>query len=405
VEPSPPADATAVETLLAKLVAAPSPNPPGDERAVAAVVRAEADRLALPRPRTHARDPRRPNLVFELGDGDGPRLLLGAHMDTMPPGDRAAWSSDPYVLTRDGARLVGLGVADMKGSIAALLIAAARIAARPPEQGTLVLALTADEEAGSADGMAWLADEGLLSADAAVMLEPSSLGAGSFERLFVAQRGSCVASLVARGRPGHSAADVPRGERAGAALAAGMTALLERDLFPGLRHPIDGTTPLVNVATMVAGGEVPFAHPPELRATIEVRTIAGQTRDGVLAALRGALADAGLAARVAVEPAAPPQDWIPGGDDVTDARLLAAARAGWRAATGADPQPAVLPATTDSAHLQAIGIPSLPTFGPGSLAVAHQPDEWLLADDLARAVDAIETLARAYLCGDREEPA
>lgn len=394
--------ATAAEALLARLVAAPSPNPPGDERAVAAVVREEAARLGLPQPRCHAREPHRPNLVFELGTG-GPRLLLGAHMDTMPPGDLAAWESDPFTLTRAGDRLVGLGVADMKGSIAAMLVAAGRIAARPEASGTLVLALTADEEAGSAYGMEWLAREGLLAADAAVMLEPSSLGAGSFERLFVAQRGSCVASLVARGRPGHSAADVPREERAGAALAAGLSALLERDVFPGLHHPLDGMSPLVNVATMVGGGEVPFAHPAELRATIEVRTIAGQTRDGVLGALRGALADAGLGERVAVEPAAPPQDWIPGGDDVTDARLLAAARAGWRAATGEEPRPAVLPATTDSAYLQAIGIPSLPTFGPGSLAVAHQPNEWLRADDLARAVDAIETLARTYLRGAEGE--
>jgi acetylornithine deacetylase len=247
--------------------------------------------------------------------------------------------------------------------------------------------------------MAWLARSGRLTADAAVMLEPSSLGDGSFERLFIAQRGSCVATLVARGRPGHSGADLPREERAGAALAAGLGALLDADPFPELRHPVDGTRPLVNVATMITGGEVPFAHPAELRATLEVRTIAGQTRDGVLEALRGVVAARGLGGRVTIEPAVPPLDWIPGGDDVADVRLLAAARAAWRVATGADPALGVLPATTDSAHLQAIGIPTLPTFGPGSLAVAHQPDEWVYARDLPRAVDAIEALVRTYFSG------
>jgi acetylornithine deacetylase len=107
----------------------------------------------------------------------------------------------------------------------------------------------------------------------------------------------------------------------------------------------------------------------------------------------------GLGGRVTIEPAVPPLDWIPGGDDVADVRLLAAARAAWRVATGADPALGVLPATTDSAHLQAIGIPTLPTFGPGSLAVAHQPDEWVYARDLPRAVDAIEALVRTYFSG------
>lgn len=403
--PSAAAPPATVEALLARLVAAPSPNPPGDEREMARVAQAEAARLWLPLPRCHARDPRRPNLVWEIGHGR-PRLLLGAHMDTMPPGDPAAWHSDPYRLTREGDRLVGLGVADMKGSIASALVAAARIAARPePSGGTLVLALTADEEAGSAYGMEWLASEGLVEADAAVMLEASSLGERSFERLFVAQRGSCVVTLVAHGRPGHSGQDLPREQRASAALAAGLTALLQQDAFPALAHPVDGTRPLVNVGTTVSGGEVPFAHPGELRATIEVRTIAGQTRDGVLAALRSVLAASRLDDRVTLEPAEPPLDWIPGGDDVTDPRLLAAARAGWRAATGAEPRLGVLPATTDSAHLQAIGIPALPTFGPGSLAVAHQPNEWLPAADLPRAALAIETLARAYLRhNDQEAP-
>lgn len=387
------------EALLARLVAAPSPNPPGDERAMADAVRAEVARLGLPEPACHARDARRPNLVLEIGAG-APRLLLGAHLDTMPPGDLAAWSSDPYRLTRRGDRLFGLGVSDMKGGIVATLLAAARLVASPEPRGTLVLALTADEEAGSAYGMEWLAQTGRLEADAAVMVEPSSLGERSFERLFVAQRGSCVATLVAHGRPGHSGQDVPRDERASAALAAGLTALLEQEAFPGLRHPIDGTRPLVNVATMIDGGEVPFAHPARLRATLEVRTIAGQTRAGVLEALRALLAARGLADRVTIEPAAAPLDWIPGGDDVTDARLLAAARAGWRVATGGEPELAVLPATTDSCHLQAIGIPTLPTFGPGSLAVAHQPDEWLAADDLPRAVAATEALVRHYLRGE-----
>jgi acetylornithine deacetylase/succinyl-diaminopimelate desuccinylase-like protein len=391
--PSP--DGAGAEALLAALVAARSPNPPGDERAVAAVIREQAEALGLPEPQLHALRPERPNLVFELGEGR-PRLLLAGHMDTVPPGDLAAWRTDPYRLERVGDRLAGLGSADMKASLCAMLLAAARLQRDPPQAGSLVLVFSADEENGSAYGMQWLAAQGLVAADAAAMTEPSSLGSGAFERLNVAQRGSCVAWLVARGEPGHSGAHVARERRASFAFAAALRALLEADPFAGLAHPVDGTPPLVNVGTVVEGGMVPFAHPAELRAAVEVRTIAGMTRAGVLAALREVIEQAGLAERVAIEPAQPPIDWVPPGETVGEGPLLRAARGAWREVLQREPVLGVLPAATDSAYLDAVGIPALPTFGPGSLAVAHQPNESIAATDLPLAIDLFEALARRY---------
>ena len=204
----------------------------------------------------------------------------------MPPGDVSAWESDPFVLSERDGRLYGLGVADMKGSVVALLLAAARVARDPEPAGSLTIVLSADEENGAAFGMEWLAAEGLLSADCGVVVEPSSIGEASWEQMFVAQRGTCVSWLVAHGRPGHSGERVPAEERASWSFARGLTALLEADLFAGLRHPVDGTPPTVNVGTMVAGGMVPFAHPESLRAAIEVRTIEGMTEQGVRDELR-----------------------------------------------------------------------------------------------------------------------
>lgn len=393
-------DADTVEALVVELVAARSTNPPGDERAVADVVERAAQQLGLPPGRRIAARPERPNLLFEIGQGT-PRLLLAAHMDTMPPGDLDAWNGDPWAVRRDGDRLIGLGIADMKASIAAMLHAAARLQEDPPRHGTLVLAFTADEEAGSAEGMAWLCENGAIVADAAIMTEPSSVGPTSWSSLFVAQRGSCISELVARGRPGHSAEAVDSAERAGWALARALSALLEGDPFSGCEHPVDGTTPTVNVATMVRGGEVPFAHPAELRATIEVRTLPGQTADGVRAALQRVIDEAGLAGRATIEAPRDGLGWIPAGQTVTDERLLGAARAAWRAVLAAEPREAVLPAGTDSSHVDALGIPALPTFGPGTLAVAHRPEESIDAADLSRAVDMFESVARHYLEGPR----
>src|SRR5690349_21113366 len=111
--------------LLRRLVAARSPNPPGDEREVADVIEREAAALGLPRAGCFARDPRRPNLIFNLGDGS-PTLILAAHMDTVPAIDIPSWLSDPWQLTEVDGRQVGLGSSDMKGGIAAMLLAGAR---------------------------------------------------------------------------------------------------------------------------------------------------------------------------------------------------------------------------------------------------------------------------------------
>ena len=97
-----------------------------------------------------------------------------------------------------------------------------------------------------------------------------------------------------------------------------------------------------------------------------------------------------------IEPGEPPTNWVPGGETVRDPALLRAAREAWRTVLGTEPALAVLPAGTDSAHLDAVGIPALPTFGPGTLAVAHQPNESLPAEDLFRAIDLFETLIRSY---------
>ena len=390
-------DATA---FLAELVQARSPNPPGDETLVAQAIIRKAVALGLPAFARHAKDPRRPNLIMKLGNGS-PNLLLAAHMDTMPPGNLSSWHSDPYRLTPADGRLRGLGAADMKAAIAAMLFAAARIFKSPENQGSFTLVFSADEENGSSYGMEWLARQGLLVADGAAMTEPAGLGEKSWQRLFVAQRGHCVSWLVARGVPGHSGEPLNPEQRASYAFVKALNALLEADPFADCAHPVDGIRPTVNVATMVEGGMVPFAHPESLKACLEVRVIEGMTEDLVIGRLRDVIVKAGLSERVTIEPAAPPLNWISPGEQVRDKRLLDAAKFAWRKVLGREPILAVMTAGTDSSHANAAGIPALPAFGPGSLGVAHKPNESLPEEDIGLAIDIFETFIRAYHRGTR----
>src|SRR3970040_741347 len=77
--------------------------------------------------------------------GDGPTLVLLGHTDVVPPGPREAWSSDPFVPEIRNGLLYGRGAADMKGSVAAFVVAAERFAAAHPDhRGRLAVRVTSD---------------------------------------------------------------------------------------------------------------------------------------------------------------------------------------------------------------------------------------------------------------------
>ena len=105
--------------------------------------------LRLPGARVIARNESRPNLLITLDFGPGGRhLVLSGHLDTKPVAD-ATWSVDPFGADVEGDRLYGLGSADMKSALAAMLAAASRLARDAPSRGRLSLLFTADEENGS----------------------------------------------------------------------------------------------------------------------------------------------------------------------------------------------------------------------------------------------------------------
>ncbi len=147
------------------------------------------------------------NLWATHGTGNPVLLLLG-HTDVVPAGSLEAWTSDPFdPQIRDGV-LYGRGAADMKGSVAAFVVALERfVADHPDHAGTVALLLTSDEEGDAIDGVRRVAET--LRArgqhiDWCITGEPSSkhtLG----DLLRVGRRGSLTATLTVHGVQGHVA--------------------------------------------------------------------------------------------------------------------------------------------------------------------------------------------------------
>ena len=190
-------DCTAEDQLpfARRLVATPSPNPPGDERAVAGMVCELLRGFGITDVSLLEAQPSRPNVVVRIpGDGPGPTLNLSGHTDTKPPGDLSRWETDPWDPVISGGELRGLGSGDMKAAIAAMVYAAVALARSGGWSGELQLVLTADEEAGSALGSRWLAQEGHLSADAAIIGEPCGV-MSEWENIGVVSRGSALVDI------------------------------------------------------------------------------------------------------------------------------------------------------------------------------------------------------------------
>ena len=189
--------------LTLRLVAAASPNPPGDTAAVAHVA---ADLLRAHVPDVeisfHPGSDSVVNLVARIrGARPGRRLIFNGHLDTYPVGEAAAWTTDPAGEARDG-RLYGRGTADMKGGIAASMVAMATLAAhRDLWTGEAVLTLAGDEES-----------MGQLGTGHLIATVPHAVGdavivgdAGSARVLRFGEKGFLWIEIEAVGRAAHGA--------------------------------------------------------------------------------------------------------------------------------------------------------------------------------------------------------
>lgn len=373
--------------LARELVATPSPNPPGDERACAALVHDAMRTLGYRDVRVVARAPERPNVVGEVGAA-GPSLILNGHLDTKPAGDETEWETSPYDPVIRNGRLYGLGATDMKGAVAAMVHAGGALAETGTLEGTLKVVLSADEEAGSAFGVRHLVAERAVEADAVLVGEPTGLTDG-WEYVAVASRGISCFRLRVRGTQMHSSlSDRLPSVNASVKLARVLTRLVDELGLP------EGAT--LNAGVTLRGGIYFGIYPGEAECGFDVRTVPGMTLEwleAAVAAFLGRLREEDPELDVEAE-WVPELTWFPPSAIPEDHPLVRAARTAARDVLGREVPPGTMPAFTDGTNWSAGGMASIPAFGPGLLPLAHRPNEYV---EVREVVEAARIYALAAL--------
>ena len=386
------------------LVATPSHNPPGDERAVAALVSERLADLGLPDVQVVSGNEARPNVIARLNGGQpGPVLMLSGHIDTKPPGDLGAWNHDPWEPHTDGVRLTGLGVVDMKAAVAAMVYSAAALRHVGGFSGQLQLVFTADEEYGSVFGAEWLAESGLLEADVAVIGEPVGIER-DWEAIDLVSRGAALFKISLRGNQMHSClSDRFRPVSATQSMARLInrmsSGLLEHLTFTP--HPIDGSGPTVNIAEVVSGGIDYGFVPGAAEFKSSVPTVPGMTRTQFEQDVIGYLEAVG-AEEPDLEAEYETDMWIPPSEIPASHPIVGCLQEAGRQVLGHAPPLGVFPGATDAPHFSSTArIPTVPAFGPGLLTHAHMPNEWIDIRTIPQAAKIYALAAASYLVNDR----
>jgi acetylornithine deacetylase len=325
----------------------------------------------------------RPSVVGVLrGSGRGRSLMLNAHMDTVGAGGM----TNPFSPRVESGRVYGRGAYDMKGSLAAIMVAA-KEARHLGLKGDLILTAVADEEVASLGTQAVLER---VTADAAIVTEPTEL------QLCIAHKGFVWLEIESRGVAAHgSRADI--GVDAVARMGRILTGVvdLDRRLRNGRGHALLGTGSIH--AAQIEGGRELSTYPARCVVKLERRTLPGEDAASVLLELDGMIAQARHADPYLDASARILLDRAPS-DVKSDSEIAVAIASAANEALGVRPGVVGVAYWMDMALLNAAGIPAV-AFGPSG-AGEHADVEWV---DIASLEACVRTYLKvaASICGTR----
>lgn len=338
----------------------------------------------------------RTNVVARFeGRGPGPTVHFNSHIDVVEAGE--GWTLDPFGgVVKDG-RVYGRGACDMKGGLAASIVAAeAFMAVHPDFPGAIEISGTVDEESGGFGGVAYLAGKGYFSkprVDHVIIPEPLNK-----DRICLGHRGVWWAEIETKGEIAHGSMPF-LGDNAvrhmGAVLAA-----FEAELFPALdrkqtKMPVvpEGARRSTMNINSIHGGQtedfrpgLPSPNVPDwCRLTIDRRFLLEEDIAEVKGEVTGILDrlkrerprfDYEIRDLMEVQPTMTERD----------APVVTAVAQGIREIFDREPAYVISPGTYDQKHVARIGhIYDCIAYGPGILDLAHRPDEWVGIADMVES--------------------
>lgn len=358
-------------SLTQKLLSFNTINPPGQEKDCAEFL-GQLLQEAQYNVNYYEFDEKRTSLVAKQEvRGDKAPICFSGHIDTAPLGE-AAWSKDPFGSECGGDKIYGRGTSDMKGGIAAMVIASLRLAAFSKATAGIVLVFTAGEETGcqGANHLVRLSHV-LGKAGAMVVGEPTS------NYPMIGHKGAFWLKGHTSGVTAHSSMP-EQGDNAIYKAARAVTALQNFD-FNVSPHPVLGR-PTLNVGT-ISGGININSVPDHATIEIDIRTVPGQSNQQVYRDLRAALGE-----EVELEQLAdaggistdPDDAWVQEVFEIVEPII------------SEKTEPRGVTYFTDASFLTpAFGDPPTVILGPGEATMAHKTDEYCY-------ISKIETAAEAY---------
>ena len=385
------------------LIRIPTLNPPGDKyHDICSYLQARLERSGFSTELIRAKGalgdsektPRWNIIARHEGATSGECVHFNSHTDVVHVGE--GWTRDPFAAEIEDDRIYGRGACDMKGGLAASIIAAeAFIASHPDYAGAIEISGTADEETGGFGGVAYLAEQGYFNPDRVQhVIIPEPLNK---DRICIGHRGVWWAEIETKGRIAHGS--MPFLGDCAVRHMGEVLAEMEKILFPRLAEqqtempvaPEAARRSTLNINSIHGGLAEPDADytgmpsacvPDRCVITIDRRFLIEEDLAEVKAEIDQLMQKV---ARDRPDFSYEIRDLFEVHPVLADkkAPIVTTVSDAIRDVMGVDPAFVVSPGTYDQKHIDRIGkLKNCIAYGPGILELAHQPDEWISITDM-----------------------
>ena len=370
-----------IVAVLQELVQIPSRNPPGEEKECAEYVMQKMLDWGLVAELISEPFPGRPQVVATYEGTEGkPKLVLNGHLDVVPEGDIERWSVDPFGGIVKNGMVYGRGSCDMKGGVAAMMIAAKAIKDSGVRlRGNLILQFVVGEETGEPGTKHLLVDKGV-KGDWGIVLEATNL------KVATAEKGLAWFHIIVKGEPAH--ASTPESGINAISKATKLVLALEKydHGISKRKHPLLGTA--ICSVTMIEGGTKENIIPESCKIAIDRRFLPEESVNGVENELRSVISrlrkqdpefECELRREMVYESAEVP----------VDSMIAEVVRKNVKKVTGVTSEPYGSWGSTDVRNfINDAKIPAI-TWGPGDPIKDHAIDESI---EISQVVDAAKVL-------------